>query len=274
MRQEKSIVIRTIINKNDPSKIIYHSVFLTNIIPEGEWGPSPSSTRRMPSSPISYSYHDYITTWSRFMLHQNENMSHSYFVNFDKHFTTYLPLWFNRWWTQFGPIAEIFLEPLLNAFKCFSRAFKVDSHGAKFPALLHFVKHHKITWILKWKYEKEGDVLAHHWYVKWWDKFPHTQSIVATITKEFSPYADSLAAKDYSPAQSPVQIDAPTTSSINDVKSKKKSSPLDNFRKILDALFAFLKLAEEAIANHDSEGEGSNEGSKASVADNPYYPYD
>jgi len=109
-----------------------------------------------------------------------------------------LPIWFNHWWTQFGLIAEIFLEPLLNAFKCFSRAFKVDAHGAKFPALLHFVKCHKIPWILKWQYEKEGDVLARHWYVKWWDKFPHTQSIVAIITREFSPYADSLAAKDYS----------------------------------------------------------------------------
>ena len=77
LRHEKSIVIRTIPDKNDPSKIIYHSVFLTNIILEGKWGPSPSSTRRMPSSPIPYSYHDYITAWSRFMIHQNENMSHS-----------------------------------------------------------------------------------------------------------------------------------------------------------------------------------------------------
>ena len=107
-------------------------------------------------------------------------------------------------------------------------------------------------------------------------KFPHTQRIVATITKEFSPYVDSLAAKDYSPAQSLVQTDAPTTSSIKNVKSKKKSSLLDNLCKNPDALFTFLKWAEEAIANHDSEGEGSNEGSKASfeafVADNPILP--
>ena len=112
----------------------------------------------MPTSPIPYSYHDYITAWSRFMLHQNEHMSHSWFVNFDKSFTGYLPLWFNRWWTQFGPINDIFPEPLLDTFECFKKFYKVDAHGAKFPVLLHFVKRHKIPWILKWQYEKEGDV--------------------------------------------------------------------------------------------------------------------
>ena len=132
----------------------------------------------MPSSPIPYSYYDYITAWSRFMLHQNENMSHSWFVNFDKSFTGYLPLWFNRWWTQFGPIAEIFPEPLLDAFECFKKCYWCDAYEAKFPALLHFVKKHKIPWILKWQYEKEGDVLSRHWYVKWWGKFPHTQRII------------------------------------------------------------------------------------------------
>ena len=70
-------------------------------------------------------------------------------------------------------------------------------------------------------------------------KFPHTQRIVATITKEFSPYVDSLAAKDYLPAQSLVQTDAPTTSSIKNVKSKKKSSSFGDLRKILDACLLF-----------------------------------
>ena len=186
LRHERSIVINTISDKVDPSKIIYHSVYLVNIIPEEKWGPSPNSTRTMPTSPIPYSYHDYITAWSRFMFHQNENMSHSWFVNFDKSFTGYLPLWFDRCWTQFGPISDIFPEPLLDAFKCFKKFYKVDAHGAKFSALLHFVKPHKIPWILKWQYEKIGDVLSRHWYVKWWGKFPHTQSIIATISREFS----------------------------------------------------------------------------------------
>ena len=187
----------------------------------------------MPTSLIPYSYHDYITAWSRFMLHQNENMSHSWFVNFDKSFIGYLPLWFDQWWTQFGPINDIFPKPLLDAFECFKKFYVVDAHGAKFPTLLHFVKRHKIPWILKWQYEKNGDVLSRHWYVKWWGKFPHTQSIIATISREFS----------FTTAQSPILTDAPSSSSTKDAKplAKIKSSLVDNLRKNPNALFPLLK---------------------------------
>ena len=71
--------------------------------------------------------------------------------------------------------------------------FKVDSYGAKFPPLLHFIKKYKVPWILKWQYDKEGDVLTRCWYVKWWDKFPHTQSIINNVTREFSSPSTSLA---------------------------------------------------------------------------------
>ena len=108
------------------------------------WGPNLASTRIMPTFPIPYSYHDYLTAWFGFMLHQNENMSHSWFVNFDKDFNSNLPLWFIRWWTHFGSIVEIFPEQLMNSFTYFKTVFKVDSYGAKFPPLLHFIKKYKV----------------------------------------------------------------------------------------------------------------------------------
>ena len=49
------------------------------------------------------------------MLHQNDNMTHSWFVNFDKDFNSDFPLWFIRWWVQFGSTVEIFPEPLMNS---------------------------------------------------------------------------------------------------------------------------------------------------------------
>ena len=272
LRHEKSIIINTIFDKDDISKIIYHSVYLVNFIFEEKWGSSLTSTRTMPSSPIPYSYYDYITAWSRFMLHQNENMSHSWYVNFDKNFTGYLPPWFNRWWTQFGPIAEIFPAPLLDAFKCFKKCYRCDAYGAKFPALLHFVKKYKIPWILKWQYEKDGDVLSRHWYVKWWGEFPHTQCIIATISRESSSAAALPIAKDHSLVQTPTPADAPSSSSSKNVKppAKNKSSPIDNLRKNPDALLALLKWAEEAVANQEESKAFSEE----SVAHNPYFPYD
>ena len=154
---------------------------------------------------------------------------------------------------------------------------KVDSYGAKFPALLHFIKRYKVPWILKQQYGKEGNVLTRHWYVKWWDKFPHTQEVIDNVTRDFpSPNALPIA-KDHSLVRTAELANAPVTTSTKTVKSstksKKKSSPLDDICKDLDALYALLKLKwkeEEVADNHDSEDEMSSE---ASIANNPYFPY-
>ena len=76
LRHENSTTIKAIRDKANSAKIIYHNVFLNHIISKEMWGPNLASTRMMPTSPVPYSFHDYLTAWFRFMLHQNENMSH------------------------------------------------------------------------------------------------------------------------------------------------------------------------------------------------------
>ena len=154
--------------------------------------------------------------------------------------------------------------------------FKVDSYVAKFPPLLHFIKRYKVPWILKWQYDKEGNVLTRRWYVKWWDKFPYTQAIVNNVTRDF-PSSNILPAKTRSTVQIVKLANAPASTSATIVKSstkpKKKDSPLKEICKDSDTLYALLKKLikeEEAVANHDSEDERSSE---ASVTKNPYYPY-
>ena len=130
---EKSKFIKPISDKANTSKIIYHSVLLLDIVAEEKWGLNPASTKPLPGWTIPYSYHDYIHAWFKFMLHQDENMTHSWFVNFDKNFNSHLPLWFTHWWTQFGPVTDIFPRPLTGSFKYFTSVYKTYSHGAKFP---------------------------------------------------------------------------------------------------------------------------------------------
>ena len=72
LQHENSITIKPIKDKTNGEKIIYHNVYLNHIISEEKWGPNPTTTRTLPNFPIRYSYHDYITAWFRFMLHQNE----------------------------------------------------------------------------------------------------------------------------------------------------------------------------------------------------------
>ncbi|KAL0008768.1 hypothetical protein SO802_010270 [Lithocarpus litseifolius] len=98
------------------------------------------------------------------------------------------------------------------------------------------------------------------------------------IVNEFSNFADPPIARNYLPNQTLVQVEAPSPSSIKNVKPpvkpKKKGSPLDDLRRDPDALFALLKCAEDLVANRTSEGEESKASSEAFVANNPYFPYD
>ena len=77
--------------------------------------------------------------------------------------------------------------------------------------------------------------------MKWWGKFPHTQSIIATISRESSSTTALPIAKDYSPVQSPVLADAPSSIKNDKPLAKNKSSLIDDLRNNLDALFALLK---------------------------------
>ena len=172
-------------------------------------------------------------------------MTHSWFVNFDKNFNANLPLWFGRWWTPFGSITEIFPRPLMGSFKYFTSVFKVDSHNAKFPTSLHFDERYKVPQILKWKYVKEGDVLTCHQYVKWWDKFSHTQSVIDNVSWEFLATNSIPNIKAQSPATPKVQptvpqltVYAPATSFAK-TSAEKKKSPFDDLSG--DALYALLK---------------------------------
>ena len=129
----------------------------------------------------------------------------------------------------------------MDSLRHFTKTFRVDAHGAKFPPLLHFIKKYKVPWIIKWRYEK-GDVLACRWYIKWWDKFSHTHEIINLVSREF-PIQNALpTARIQTPAQIAELANAPASSSAKssktNVKSKNKDSP------------------------------------RACVTGNPYYPYD
>ena len=121
---------------------------------------------------------------------------------------TYL-FWFARWWTQFGPITDIFLRPLIDSFKYFTSVYKTDPHGAKFPLTLHFVKKYKVPWILNLQYVKEMEVLTWQWFVKWWDKFFHTQDVIDNVTREFPAVNTITHDKAQAPTYPLVQIAMP-----------------------------------------------------------------
>jgi len=179
-------------------KTLYMSVYLDKVLLLKDWGDHPPQPIMLSNSELSYSYYDYMDAWFRFMLYQNSANNHCWFINFDKKFTGILPLWFSKWWGQFGTIPDIFPLQLAKAFGTFRDHYNTDAYGKKFPTLMHFAIKFQISWILKWNYVKDGDIIDRHWFVKWWDKFPQTDAIIQTVYKDFA--KKSPSEKNTSPA--------------------------------------------------------------------------
>ena len=135
------------------------------------------------------------------------------------------------------------------------------------------LKKYKVAWILKWQYAKEDDVLARYWYVKWWDKFSHINSIINNVAKDF-PSPSAFLLRITTPMQKAVANapDVPASSSTKNVKPPKKKgcSPLDAICEDPDALYALLTkmIKEDEAAKLDDE-----KSPQASVTKDPYYLY-
>ena len=91
-----SVLIKPIQDRTYAYKVLYHSLYIHNIVSMAEWG-NPNQLRDLPGHSIPYNYHDYVDAWFKIFLYQNETFSHSWFISFDQKFKSELPTWFLRW---------------------------------------------------------------------------------------------------------------------------------------------------------------------------------
>jgi hypothetical protein len=97
--QTESIRFHPMYSKNSDSLIVRGNIaYIVKFIHEKDWGLHPSTLRPFAGSAIPYSYYDYITAWSRFILLQTPEFTHCWIINFDKNFDDTLPIWFLQWW--------------------------------------------------------------------------------------------------------------------------------------------------------------------------------
>lgn len=179
----QSILIKHIYARTYASKVLYHSLYIHNIVFLAEWG-FPYQPRELPGHSIPYNYHDYIDAWFKVFLYQNETFSHSWFIQFDQKFHSKLPSWFLRWWTHYGAISDIFPDILIEQINYFATVFPFTPHQRTFPLLLIFISKYKILWIFKWHYGIVDNIVIRQHSVKWWDKFT-VHRIVEIVQAEF-----------------------------------------------------------------------------------------
>ncbi|KAL0005997.1 hypothetical protein SO802_013558 [Lithocarpus litseifolius] len=193
--EEESARIEDIMNKRDPSAVLYHKFIITGFINSKEWGQHPSLLRTLrglksiTGSNLHYSYHDYMDAFEKVLYYQNKQSDHSWFIMFDKKFScSGIPVWFLKWWDMFGSVPQIFPEPLQDALRYFSSRSQalITPHGAQFPAILHMTVMYRIHWISMWNYEIKGNLLDREFSVKWWDSLK-IDTIISQVHKDLPP---------------------------------------------------------------------------------------
>ena len=187
--QEKSAHVENIMNKKgDPSVVLYHKFIIIGFTSCQDWG-HPSTLKQLTNykgSELYYSYYDNMDAFEKILFFQNKNYDHSWFIMFHKKFRSTIPSWFLKWWEMFGPIPQIFLEPLQDALRYFSSRYNTTIHGSQFPAILHMTAMYRIHWISMWKYTINNNLLDREFLVKWWDSL-RFKEIIEQIYKDLPP---------------------------------------------------------------------------------------
>lgn len=250
--KEKSARIKNVMNKTNPSEVLYHKFIITGFVSCKDWGhPSSLKTltklKSLTGSELQYSYYDYMDAFEKVLFYQNKNFDHSWFLMFDKKFSSPVPSWFLKWWEMFGSIPQIFPEPLQDALRYFGSRFQASSHGSQFPAILHMTIMYRIHWISMWNYSINNNLLDREFSVKWWDSIRFNQ-IISQIHRDFPP-----------PVQRAIAHNTRSQSSLDSVQITGKSSKeLKDLAQQLLLQSKKLELEEknssasfEASVNHD-----------------------
>ena len=199
--------------------------------------------------------------FEKVLFFQNKNYDHSWFLMFHKKFFSLIPSWFLKWWEMFGPIPQIFPEPLQDALRYFSSRYNATTHGSQFPAILHLTAMYKIHWISMWKYTINKNLLNREFLVKWWDSLRINQ-IIDQIHKDFPP-----------PIQKTIAHRTRSQSSLDSVQIAGKSS------KELRDLGQQLILQSEQLESAEKHSPTSSEALVGYCPNNPLFqdsqdPYD
>ena len=75
LTQTESITVKCIYDRNDPTKIIFHSIYILQVINLEDWGIPPSTLQDLPNHDVQFSYFDYMDAWFRIFMYQNREIT-------------------------------------------------------------------------------------------------------------------------------------------------------------------------------------------------------
>jgi hypothetical protein len=183
LQQEGSIIIKSIHDQfTTERRLLYHKIEIVKFTSLRNWGTFPFILKPLQGHPIKYSYYNYIDAWFKILLHQNDNMSHSWFIAWHEKYNftkteCQPPMWFIKWWSKHGSQTEIIPDTLwVTKPPIHPNDPPMSTHTLR-EALLHFTKLYKCT-------EYNSNSLIRSFAVKWFDKY-NKDRIIRFVYDEF-----------------------------------------------------------------------------------------
>ncbi len=141
LQQEGSVNITTLYDKFSNGRVLNHKLDIIKFSSLKSWGSHPFLLKSLHGHSIKYSYYDYIEAWSKILIYQDKNMSHSWFIQWNKEFNIIKPecqilIWFLKWWSQYDSQTEILPDSLQDPGK---------STKTLRESLLHFTTMYKTS---------------------------------------------------------------------------------------------------------------------------------
>ena len=207
LQHEGSVEFKSIYDKIGNKGLMFHCIDIIKFTHLQQCG-DPWKTKSLPSHNYEYSYQDYMDAWWKILLIQFKDMTHSWFIQWHKEYNFIKPecqppMWFLKWWSKHGSMAEIIPDTLWNtippnkhgdpplstytlkqALLHFVKRYKCTEYNSRFPTILQFCAKYKIPWIVKWSYQIKDNILIRNFAVKWWDNYDR-DIIIHFVYKEF-----------------------------------------------------------------------------------------
>ena len=183
LQQEGSIIIKSIHDQfTTERRLLYHKIEIVKFTSLRNWGTFPFILKPLQGHLIKYSYYNYIDAWFKIFLHQNDNISHSWFIAWHEKYNftkteCQPPMWFIKWWSKHDSQTEIIPDTLwVTKPPIHPNDPPMSTHTLR-EALLHFTKLYKCT-------EYNSNSLIRSFAVKWFDKY-NKDRIIHFVYDEF-----------------------------------------------------------------------------------------
>jgi hypothetical protein len=202
--------------------------------------------------------------------------SHSWFINFDRHFKGPIPFWFHRWWQVHGPVHEILPEEVKVAIQYFSTIKRLSQQEAQLPITIHFFAQYKVSWILKWQYIFNQNCISRQFSVKWGDKFKFSP-IQARLKTEFSEKSLTVPTVDDQVPAQPFPKASKSVSSSSSKGKKPSKEEIKAFARALAEQYLEARVEDDVDKEEASTAESSTQHYNFDPfqdAQNPFDVYD